>query len=251
VTAIATNEGRILRLQDVGVSYPRRAGFFKRARFWALRSVSFDLYHGESLGIVGRNGSGKSTLLKVLAGILSPDRGSLEREALRAALLTLKVGFLPYLTGRQNAILSGMLMGIRRREIELNMDAITAFAELSAFIDQPLRTYSSGMKARLGFAVAFQSDPDILLVDEVLGVGDAEFKRKSATLMRRKIQSNKTVVIVSHTAAVIRQLCDRVVWIENGETKQVGPTDEVLAMYGEDNLPRRFQRKRARRPNVA
>lgn len=251
MSAPAANGGRILRLQDVGVCYPRRAGFLKRERFWALRSVSFDLYHGESLGIIGRNGSGKSTLLKLLAGILIPDRGSLEREALRAALLTLRVGFLPYLTGRQNAVLSGMLMGIRRREIERNMDEIIAFAELRAVIDQPLRTYSSGMKARLGFAVAFQSDPDVLLVDEVLGVGDADFKRKSAALMRRKIQSNKTVVIVSHTAAVIHELCDRVVWIENGETKQVGRADEVLAVYGEDTLSRRPRRNRARRPNVA
>jgi lipopolysaccharide transport system ATP-binding protein len=244
----------VLRLQNVGVSYQRRTSLFRREPFWALRNISFDLRRGESLGVIGGNGAGKSTLLKILAGIIDPDQGHVERGDLRAAMLSLRIGFVPYLTGRENAILSGMLMGIRRREIERNMDQIIAFSDLEDFIDQRLNTYSAGMKARLGFAVAFLSDPDILLVDEVLGVGDADFKRKSSALMREKIRSDRSVVIVSHTIAQIRALCDRVVWIEKGVTKLVGEVDEVLSQYGDDlPAPRRprARSRRARRPHTA
>jgi lipopolysaccharide transport system ATP-binding protein len=240
----------VLRLQDVGVSYQRRIGLFKRGRFWALRNVSFSLYHGESLGIIGRNGAGKSTLLKILAGIINPDRGQIQRASLRAALLSLRIGFVPYLTGRENAILSAMLMGIHRRQIEQAMDEVFAFAELEEFIDQPLYTYSAGMRARLGFAVAFQSDPDILLIDEVLGVGDADFKQKSTELMRKKILSDKTVVIVSHSTSLIHNLCDRVVWIDRGESKREGATDEILALYSAQNPVTRPKKDAARKWNV-
>lgn len=240
----------VLRLENVGVSYQRRTGFFGGGRFWALRDISFSLYHGESLGVVGRNGAGKSTLLKILAGIINPDRGHVMRADLRAALLSLRIGFVPYLTGRENAILSGMLMGLRRREMERDIDEIFAFAELEEFIDQPLRTYSSGMNARLGFAVAFRSDPDILLVDEVLGVGDADFKKKSTELMRQKIRSDKTVVIVSHSASLIHELCDRAVWIDKGETKAEGDADEVLAQYAAQNPVAKPQQAAARKWNV-
>jgi len=240
----------VLELQNVGVSYKRRKGLFKRERFWALRDVSFSLYQGESLGIIGRNGAGKSTLLKLLAGIIDQDRGQIRRATLRAALLTLRLGFLPYLTGRENAILSGMLMGIHRREIEQAMDEIVAFAELEGFINQPLETYSAGMRARLGFAVAFRSNPEILLVDEALGVGDAEFRRKSTELMRQKIRSDQTVVVVSHSASVIKELCDRAVWIESGVTKQAGPTEEILAAYGDQASAKIPRRGKLKRPNV-
>lgn len=243
----------VLRLQNVGVSYQRRSGLFKRAPFWALQDVSFDLYKGESLGVIGGNGAGKSTLLKVIAGIIDPDKGRVCHDDLRAAMLSLRVGFVPYLTGRENAILSGMLMGIRRREIERHMDEIIAFSGLDDFIDQHLTTYSASMKARLGFAVAFLSDPDILLVDEALGVGDAEFRRKSGKLMRERIKSDKTVVIVSHTTAQLRALCDRVVWIEKGVTKMVGDVDEVLSEYGGDEpvRSRRPRGNKVRRSNLA
>ncbi|MBA3731637.1 MAG: ATP-binding cassette domain-containing protein, partial [Gammaproteobacteria bacterium] len=153
----------VLRLRNVGVSYQRRSGLFSHKPFWALRDISFDLHRGESLGVIGGNGAGKSTLLKVITGIIDPDRGHVERGDLHAAMLSLRIGFLPNLTGRQNAILSGMLMGIRRREVVRNMDEIIAFSGLEDFIDQHLNIYSTGMKARLGFAVAFLSDPDILL----------------------------------------------------------------------------------------
>ena len=151
--------------------YRRQRGIFGE-KFWALKDVSFELYQGETLGILGRNGAGKSTLMRLMSGIIKPDQGELiNHHNSTASLLSLQLGFMGYLSGRENAILSGMLMGLTRREIEAKMDAIIDFSELGEFIDQPISTYSSGMSARLGFSVAFQTDPDILLVDEVMGVG--------------------------------------------------------------------------------
>ncbi|WP_312914311.1 ABC transporter ATP-binding protein [Candidatus Competibacter phosphatis] len=193
--------------------------------------MSFDLHHGESLGVIGRNGAGKSTLLQLLAGILRPDQGTLINHGVRATLLSLQIGFVPYLSGRQNAILSGMLLGLAKQEVEEKMADIRAFSELGDFFDQPINAYSSGMKARLGFSVAFQLNPDVLLIDEVLGVGDAEFKAKSSQIMREKIRSDKTIVLVSHSPGTIRQLCDRAVWIDNGATRAEGETTEVLDRY--------------------
>lgn len=222
----------ILSLRNIGLSYTRRAGLLRHSRFWALKDVSFELFHGETLGIIGRNGVGKSTVLRLIAGILSPDRGEIIRhEPLRASLLALQVGFIPHLTGRQNAVLSGLLLGLGRSEIETRLPQILEFSELGDFIDQPVRSYSMGMKARLGFSVAYHADPDILLVDEVLGVGDVDFRKKSADAIREISKSNKTVVIVSHNVDLILNLCDRVVWIENGHTRAVGPTDTLVAQY--------------------
>ena len=232
-----------LLLKNVGVSYPRRQGLFKSEKFWALRDVSFSLYHGETLGVLGRNGVGKSTLLRLLAGIIGPDRGKIDRFGCRASLLSLQAGFLQHLTGRENAILSGVILGMRRRFILEKMDEIIAFAELEDAIDEPFHTYSSGMRARLGFSVAFQADPDILLVDEVFGVGDLEFQRKSASALRERIKSDRTVVLVSHQIEVARQLCDRVVWLADGTTRAEGPAAEILDIYeesfGNPGLPRR------------
>lgn len=208
----------------------------RSSRFWALNDVSFDLNHGETIGIIGQNGAGKSTLLRVLAGILAPDRGSVRSYAGSASLLSLQVGFVPYLSGRENAILSGILLGMTRREVLASMDDIIAFSELGDFIDEPVRSYSSGMRARLGFAVAFQADPDVLLIDEVLGVGDAAFKAKSAAVMREKIESDKTVVLVSHSEETVLDFCDRVVWIEHGVTRAVGSAEEVAQLY-KDSVP--------------
>lgn len=220
-----------LTLKNVGAFYWRRTGYLHKERFWALRDVSFDLHHGESLGVIGRNGAGKSTLLQLLAGILRPDQGTLVNHGVRATLLSLQIGFVPYLSGRQNAILSGMLLGLAKQEVEEKMADIRAFSELGDFFDQPINAYSSGMKARLGFSVAFQLNPDVLLIDEVLGVGDAEFKAKSSQIMREKIRSDKTIVLVSHSPGTIRQLCDRAVWIDNGATRAEGETTEVLDRY--------------------
>lgn len=228
-----THNTLVLSMHHVGVAYRRKKGIFGDT-FWALKDVSFELYHGETLGIIGRNGAGKSTLLRLIANIIKPDKGKIQKtQGYQASLLTLQLGFVPYLTGRENAVLSGMLLGLRKKEILARLDAIIEFSELGEFIDQPIVTYSSGMAARLGFSVAFQADPDIFLIDEVLGVGDAEFIKKSTTVMQQKIKTNKTVVFVSHNAALVHQLCDRVVWIEDGVTRAEGEPKTVLAMYHE------------------
>ncbi|MGH8507223.1 MAG: ABC transporter ATP-binding protein [Gammaproteobacteria bacterium] len=220
----------LISLRHVGVQYRLRRGL-KRKQFWALKDVSFDLYHAETLGVIGRNGCGKTTLLKVLAGITQPDVGSVIHNGCRAALLALHAGFVPYLTGRENATLGGLMLGFSRRDVQNQMDAIADFAELGEFFDEPMFKYSAGMKARLGFSVAFQLDPDVLLIDEILGVGDAEFRQKSAAVLTEKIKSDKTVVVVSHDPGTIRSLCDRVVWIENGRTRCEGTAEEVLLQY--------------------
>lgn len=234
----------VLSLRHVGASYWLRKGFFRRQRFWALKDVSFDLYPGESLGVVGRNGCGKSTLLKILAGITRPDKGRISGQHRSATLLALQLGFLPYLTGRENAMLSGMMLGLTRPRIAERIAAIAEFAELGDFFDEPIAEYSAGMRARLGFAVAFQLDPDILLIDEVLGVGDAQFREKSTAVMTEKIRSDKTVVLVSHNPETLLELCGRAVWLEDGCTRAVGPTEEVVTAYRDAFEPRRRARKR-------
>jgi len=222
---------KVIELRNVGVCYTRKSGFMHSTKFWALHDVSFDLYHGETLGVIGRNGAGKSTLLRLLAGIIAPDTGEVIRRVERISLLALQAGFIQYLTGRQNAILSGVMLGLTRRQVEERMDEIIRFAELEDFIDEPLRTYSSGMRARLGFTVAIQADPDVLLVDEILGTGDANFKEKSATAMREKIASDKTVVIVTHQPETVLSLCDRMAWVHQGVTVEVGEPKMVLERY--------------------
>jgi lipopolysaccharide transport system ATP-binding protein len=234
-----SSDSPVLSLRNVAVSYRRRAGVLQWSKYWALKDVSFDVYHGETLGVIGRNGAGKSTLLRVLAGIIAPDRGEIRVNGCRVSLLSLQVGFIPHLTGRQNAILSGMLLGLHRREIERRMDEIVAFSELDEFIDEPVRAYSVGMRARLGFSVAFQADPDVLLVDEVLGVGDVAFRKKSSEAMRERIRSNKTVVLVSHGLQTIEDLCDRVIWIDSGKSREEGWVKRILELYeAQQNKPR-------------
>lgn len=227
-------EDLVLALHNTGVFYYRRKGGKNSVhgnKIWALRDVSLDLYKGETLGVIGRNGAGKSTLLRILAGIIRPDRGEYVNHGYHVTLLSLQVGFLDYLSGRENVMLSGLLLGMGRKEIQSRLGAIIEFAELEDFIDEPIQSYSSGMRARLGFATAFHVDSDVLLIDEVLGVGDAEFVEKSKKVMRERIRSDKTVVLVSHSARVIRSLCDRVVWIEKGATKSFGPAEEVVEAY--------------------
>ncbi|AGS38787.1 Teichoic-acid-transporting ATPase [Cycloclasticus zancles 78-ME] len=227
------NSEPIISLKNVGVSYRRRAGVLRWNKYWALNDITFDLYKGETLGIIGRNGAGKSTLLQVLAGIISPDKGVITHNESTVSLLSLQVGFLPHITGRENAILSGMLLGINKSEIEKAMPKIIEFSGLGEFIDQPVNSYSTGMRARLGFSVANQMDPDVILVDEVLGVGDVEFKKKSAAAMREKISSNKTVVIVSHDEKTLKDLCDRILWVDRKGMCVEGGIDDVLISYNQ------------------
>ncbi|MBC8205534.1 MAG: ABC transporter ATP-binding protein [Kiritimatiellaeota bacterium] len=207
----------VISLKNVDVCY-RRHGLFSRKPkniFWALEDVSFDVYPGETLGIIGRNGAGKSTLLRLLAGIIAPDRGTIEMNGLKATLLSLQAGFDPFLTGRQNITLSGMLLGMTRKEIAEKEEEIIELADIGDFIDQPVRTYSTGMRVRLGFATAHYVDPDVLLIDEVLGVGDADFQKKSSALIHNKIKSNQTVIIVSHQVRMLENMCSRIITIEN------------------------------------
>ncbi len=221
----------LLRLENVGLAYQgvRRVG---SRGFWAVEDVSLDLHEGETLGLIGRNGAGKSTLLRVIAGILRPDRGRVVmRRPLRIQLLALGLGFVPHLSGRDNAILSGMLLGMGRREVELRLAAIREYSELGDFFEQPLNTYSSGMVLRLGFSVAMQVQPDVLLIDEVLGVGDAEFLEKSGNDLRARMRSGMTCVLVSHNDATIRELSHRVAWIEQGRVVMQGDAESTLAAY--------------------
>ena len=221
----------VLKFQNVSVNYTRSLDLFGRNKIEALKDVSFELYSGETLGVIGKNGAGKSTLLKLLAGIINPDSGSVETADVRVQLLSLQAGFLPQLTGRENAVLSGMLLGFRRRQMQAMMDDIEEFADIGEIFDEPVRTYSNGMRARLGFAVASTADPDVLLIDEVLGVGDADFRQKSRQVIIRRMRSNKTVVLVSHNDEMVEKLCDRAVWIDQGCSRLVGETPEVIQAY--------------------
>ncbi len=223
-----------LTLQNVGVKYGLHAGKFRKKtkEFWALKDITFDLHQGETLGIIGSNGAGKSTLLKVLAGIITIDRGSfIVKDNLHVQLLTLGLGFEAPLSGRLNAILSGMLLGKSRKYMEARVEKIIEFSELGEFIDQPIFTYSSGMMTRLGFAVALEAQCDILLIDEALAVGDGHFQEKSAAAIKELMDSQKTLVLVSHTIAEIRKFCKRAVWIDQGVTKAMGPVEEVHEQY--------------------
>ncbi|WFB35317.1 ATP-binding cassette domain-containing protein [Kiritimatiellota bacterium B12222] len=224
----------VISLKQVGLAYPGSTkGFiFSREKFWALKDISFEVTQGEVLGIVGRNGAGKSTLLNLLAGITTPDTGSISfRPDLRSTLLSLQAGFEANLTGKENAILSGMLLGMRRKEVLSKMKQIVDLSGLGAFIDKPLRTYSTGMRARLGFATAYYTDTDIMLLDEILSVGDAYFAKMTQERMEERIYSDKTAILVSHSEKVMKDLCPRLIWIENGELKQDGDTDEVWRNY--------------------
>lgn len=204
---------------------------FRRERFLALNDISFEIPRGEAVGLIGPNGSGKSTTLALMAGVLRPQVGTIRTQGRVAPLLELGAGFHPELTGRENIVLNGVLLGLTRREVLAEMDEIIAFSELEPFLDQPLRTYSSGMVARLGFSVAAHLDPEILLIDEVLAVGDLRFQTKC----RQKIDEFKrrevTIVLVSHSTGEIRRLCDRVLWLEQGRLIADGNADAILSRY--------------------
>jgi ABC-type polysaccharide/polyol phosphate transport system ATPase subunit len=206
-------------------------GAAEEPTFWALREVTFAVQAGETVGVIGRNGSGKSTLLLALAGILRPDTGSVRTFGRTSTLLTLGAGFDPELTGRENIYLNGAFFGLRRGVIDAAFDDIVAFAELGPFIDVPLRKYSTGMRARLGFAIAAHVRPDILLLDEVLGVGDEAFQRKSQAKLAELMDAARAIVVVSHSTSFVRESCSRAVWLEEGRVAAWGPADAVVDRY--------------------
>ncbi len=204
-----------------------------RKRFIALEDISFEVYKGECFGIIGRNGAGKSTLLGLIAGVLKPDKGKIMVKGRVSPLLELGAGFHPELTGRENIILNGVLLGMTKKEVLKKKDEIIEFSELGEFIDQPLRTYSSGMIARLGFSVVAHLDPDILLVDEILAVGDLNFQKKCMKKIESFRKNSVTILLVSHSTEQIKKLCDRVMWIDNHIVKAIGKPEEVCKMYEE------------------
>ncbi len=208
-----------------------RHGRSRYEDFWALRDLSLEIPSGKTFGFIGENGSGKSTLLKCIAKILRPDEGRISVEGKVSALLELGAGFHPELSGRENVYLNGSILGLGRRELDRKFDDIVGFAGLERFIDAPVKNYSSGMYVRLGFSVAINVDPDVLLVDEVLAVGDEEFQRKCNEKFFQLKANGTTIVIVSHDLGSVRSLCDVVGWLEEGGMREVGPADEVVDAY--------------------
>jgi ABC-2 type transport system ATP-binding protein len=208
-----------------------RGGRSTYEEFWALEGISFEIPKGSTFGIIGSNGSGKSTLLKCLTGILSPDRGNIKINGKVAAMLELGAGFHPELSGRENIFLNGAILGISTKEIERNFQSIIDFSGLEHFIDTPVKNYSSGMVVRLGFAIAISVEPEILIIDEVLAVGDAEFQQKCLEKIEDFRKSGRTIVLVSHGLADIARICDTVAWIEKGSLRELGPAVEVIDHY--------------------
>ncbi len=246
IMSSSNQQDEIIRLDSISVRYhlpSERIGTFKeyairflqrRLRFnsfWALDDVSLSVYSGEVLGIIGKNGAGKSTMLKVISRVLRPTRGRVVVFGKVAPLLELGAGFHPELTGRENIFLNGALLGYSRQEMTSCFEHILDFSELHDFIDAPIRTYSSGMYARLGFAVATAHQPDILIVDEILGVGDEAFQRKCANRIDQFRKNGATILLVSHSMEAIHGLCQRVVWINHGKIQLIGEPEQVISAY--------------------
>jgi lipopolysaccharide transport system ATP-binding protein len=211
------------------VQDPRRR--HRDSWFWALKGVHLEVHRGEAVGLLGRNGAGKSTLLRLIGGVGRPDRGTLRVDGRIGALVDLGHELHGDLTGRQNAELAGVIAGLSRREVRDRFDAIIDFAELAEFVDEPLRAYSDGMRARLAFSVMAHLDPDVLLVDEALSVGDAAFQRRALDHIRHLRDEGVGIVLVSHDLALLRRLCDRAVWLEQGEVAAAGRPQDVVAAY--------------------
>lgn len=197
----------------------------------ALNGISFEAARGERLGLIGTNGAGKSTLLRILAGIYPPTGGSCTVNGRTSVLFSSAVGLYPEATGYENILLMGRLLGLSRAEAEALIPEVDAFAELGDYLKMPLRAYSAGMRTRLGFAISTAMEPDVLLIDEVIGVGDARFKKKAQSRIEALIARSGTLVLATHSNGMLRQLCDRVLWLEKGDLKMIGPTEDVLKIY--------------------
>jgi lipopolysaccharide transport system ATP-binding protein len=231
---IAHNSERPTNFREVIIDrlrHPLGNGRQSRETFWALKDVEFEIRRGESVGIIGRNGAGKSTLLKLLSRITYPTTGSIDLFGHLASLLEVGTGFHPELTGRENIFLNGSILGMRRREIEHRFDEIVEFSGVERFLDTPVKRYSSGMYVRLAFAVAAHLEPEILIIDEVLSVGDAAFQKKCMGKMSDVVEAGRTVLFVSHNMSAVSALCDRVILLEQGRLTYDGPTAEGLARY--------------------
>lgn len=240
---IMQNQNIALSVQDVSITYKTLGHISLRGHatrpskeFTAVRNVSFDIESGQIVGIIGRNGSGKSTLLRSVAGIIAPDSGRIHTFGRSISLLAIGVGFQPNLSGRENILLSGLLLGFSKKEVDARTDEIIAFSELGEFIDKPVKVYSSGMHSKLAFSITAILESDIILVDEVLSVGDARFQRKSYRRMKEIIShEDRTVVIVSHSMRTIRSLCSKVLWLDNGKAVAFGDAREIVRAYEKSN----------------
>jgi len=221
----------LLSLIDVGVRFRMKGKASKTGYMEPLKSVSLDVFPGETLGVLGRNGAGKSTLLRIMSGVVRPDSGKVINEGASVSLLALQAGFDRNLSGRDNAVFGGMLLGYTKKEVQSRLDYIKEYSELGDFFDEPVRNYSTGMASRLGFAISTAVSPDILLVDEVLSVGDAHFKKKAERTMMEKIASGQTVVLVSHVKSQIESLCDRCVVLSEGRALSAGTVKETIEIY--------------------
>ena len=245
-----------IKVQNLGVEYSlkltrkntfrhtltRRAGSTGgETKFWALRDVSFEIVHGESLGVIGPNGAGKSTLLQVLAGIITPSAGVVEVDGHVSSLLTLGAGFDGELSGRDNIRLAGAFMGLDHNVVEERLPAMVEYADLGPFIDASIKTYSAGMKARLGFAIATSVNPDILLLDEVLATGDAAFREKSKARVLELVSEAKAIVLVTHDMEWVREYCNKAMLLEKGHIVAVGSPDEVVAIHQEHSARRKAE----------
>jgi ABC-type polysaccharide/polyol phosphate transport system ATPase subunit len=248
VSSLSVSERTAISVEDVSVTYRtslERAPTLKSTvlklgrrekivrEIEAVKHVTFDVPHGEVLGIVGANGAGKSTLVRTIAGILPPSSGRVEVHGRVSTLLALGVGFNKKLSGRENVVLGGLAAGLKREQLAEKYDDIVEFAELGEFMDMPMRTYSSGMYGRLAFAVAVMMEPDILLIDEALSVGDARFRRKCARKMRELCSEDRTVVLVSHALGTIQELSDQAIWMEHGQLRMWDEPEAVVSAYTE------------------
>lgn len=205
--------------------------FKKKEEFWALKNISLKIKKGEKLGIIGPNGAGKSTLLKIISGITVPTRGKVETDGHIASLIDLKAGFHPDLTGEENIYINGLLLGMTKGQIRKNFRAIVNFSGIKRFIDSPLHTYSSGMLVRLGFSVAIYSNPDILIIDEVITAGDKQFRKKSYQKVQQLFKKRKAVLFASHDVSAIQQLCPKILWLDKGKIKALGPSKKIILRY--------------------
>lgn len=237
IVILATNLSKCYQIYDqprhrlLQMLFRGRRQYFRE--FWALRDVSFEIQRGETVGIIGRNGSGKSTLLQMLCGTLSPTSGNVEVNGRVAALLELGAGFNPEFTGRENVYMNAAILGLTREQVESSFSAIEDFAEIGSFMDQPVKTYSSGMYVRLAFSVAVHTKPNVLIVDEALAVGDARFQAKCLKRIKEMKDDGVSILFVSHDISAVRSLCDRAIWLDSGQLRLQGPVFPVTAEYTE------------------
>lgn len=225
---------RIFSLKEFFISFLKNN--LKFEKFKALREINLEIFKGDVIGIIGDNGSGKSTLLKIISGIINPSKGKVTVKGTVSPLIELGAGFDSELSGRENIFLNGYILGYSKRKLEEKIDEIIEFSELKKFIDTPLKNYSSGMIARLGFAIATIIKPEILIVDEILSVGDIKFQRKSEKRIKDLMELGSTVIFVSHSIDQIEQICDKVIWLEKGKIRKIGKSEEVCQEYRENSF---------------